>query len=142
MQLGALYAHADDATRAMLATYCRALGIAYQIADDLADIPPVGNVNATANIPAGPVPASIPLSLAYQHANQHDRKILKSLWQNPRSAGTMGLSLHAALARSDVQSTGPSPAAAIQDPGLTLSGPARKRQSQESAPLGHRQGLP
>lgn len=59
MQLGALAAHADDDTRAVLTAFSEALGLAYQIRDDLEDL-----TRDQARTPGGAGQPSILLALA------------------------------------------------------------------------------
>ncbi|MCK5804922.1 MAG: polyprenyl synthetase family protein [Lentisphaeria bacterium] len=71
--LGATYAGADAETRRVLSAYSAALGVAYQIRDDLHDFQ-VAQGDVEARRP------SIVLALAHQHANASTSQRIAELW--------------------------------------------------------------
>jgi len=87
LHLGAICAGADDTVRAVLSEYSEALGVAYQIRDDLADFSGVGG-------DGWKVRPSVLLAVAFERADARQRKALEALWQpaETRSAavGTAG----------------------------------------------------
>jgi geranylgeranyl pyrophosphate synthase len=68
LQMGAAFAGADEALLSVLSAYSDALGIAYQIRDDLEDLD------------ARPVRPSLPLAIAHERARGEDRQILERVW--------------------------------------------------------------
>jgi geranylgeranyl pyrophosphate synthase len=70
LRLGAAYAEADTDVHDVLASYSEALGIAYQIRDDLEDI--------TAK--AGP---TLPLAEAFDRSKGEDKAFLEHVWTTP-----------------------------------------------------------
>ncbi len=76
LRLGALYAGQHEICDDVLGAYSRALGIAYQIRDDLADL---GNT-ADSNDIAGQRP-SLLLAIARERASGDDRTLLDRLWR-------------------------------------------------------------
>jgi geranylgeranyl pyrophosphate synthase len=95
LQLGAIYADAKKCLCDILPLYSQALGIAYQIQDDLADANLDDPVLSVSNNPAVSDPPqdessvwqqamkpSLILALAYERADAGDKEILKKLWQN------------------------------------------------------------
>ncbi len=75
LRLGAAYAGADEGVHKALEKYSSALGIAYQIRDDLADAKEVVDPN---DIDA--MRPSVLLAMAYQKAEGDEKKILEELW--------------------------------------------------------------
>jgi geranylgeranyl pyrophosphate synthase len=69
LQIGAALAEADDNLLSVLSTFSDALGVAYQIRDDLEDLD------------AREVRPSLPLAIAYERAKGEDRQILEQGWQ-------------------------------------------------------------
>jgi geranylgeranyl diphosphate synthase, type II len=74
LQMGAALAEADDELMATLASYSDALGIAYQIRDDLEDFA------VTDTRP------SLPLAIAYERAKGESKAILESAWKLEQNA--------------------------------------------------------
>ncbi len=75
LRLGAAFAGADDSVHEILTKYSEALGIAYQIRDDLDDV--LNPADGDDLIAARP---SFPLALAYERAKGEDREILEAIW--------------------------------------------------------------
>jgi geranylgeranyl pyrophosphate synthase len=69
LQIGAALAGADEGLLGVLSTFSDALGVAYQIRDDLEDL-------ATRD-----VRPSLPLAIAYERAKGEDRQILDRVWR-------------------------------------------------------------
>lgn len=78
LHLGALYAGADAETLDALHRYSDALGIAYQIRDDLADLG--GDADDVAALRP-----TLPLAVAHERAQGAERELLAAAWR--RSAG-------------------------------------------------------
>jgi len=76
LRLGAHYAGRHDTCDDVLGTYSRALGIAYQIRDDLSDLGSTGETNDI----AGRRP-SLLLAIARERASGESREILDRLWR-------------------------------------------------------------
>lgn len=76
LRLGAIYAGQHEACADVLGAYSRALGIAYQIRDDLADL---GQTGETDDI-AGQRP-SLLLAIARERAQGTEREFLDQLWR-------------------------------------------------------------
>ena len=74
LQMGAALAGADDELMEVLAKYSDALGIAYQIRDDLEDL---------AAIDARP---SLPLAIAYERAKGEGKAMLERAWRREHAA--------------------------------------------------------
>ena len=68
LQMGAALAGAGEDLLSVLAAYSDALGVAYQIRDDLEDLA------------AREVRPSLPLAVAYERATGEDRQILERVW--------------------------------------------------------------
>jgi geranylgeranyl pyrophosphate synthase len=84
LRIGALYAGLDrheDVAR-MLRTYSEALGIAYQIRDDLSDLGSQGETNDIAGLRP-----SLLLAVAYERAQGDQRVLLESVWRRAAEAG-------------------------------------------------------
>ncbi len=79
LRLGAALAGADLDLHATLTKYSEALGIAYQIRDDVDDL-----TNADGDDIAAARPA-FPLAVAYERAKGEDRELLEGVWR--RAAG-------------------------------------------------------
>ena len=77
LQLGAAYAGSDDNVRDVLTKYSEALGIAYQIRDDLDDI--TGSIDSNDSEAMRP---SVVLAIAAERATKDDRKLMASLWKH------------------------------------------------------------
>ncbi len=78
LQVGAIYAGVDGNTRSVLSAYSDALGIAYQIRDDLDDCPlenPDGSLRLAAESP------SLRLAVARERAAGDARSFLDGVWR-------------------------------------------------------------
>ena len=84
LRLGALYAglepHAE--VEKVLKTYSEALGIAYQIRDDLSDLGESGETNDLAGLRP-----SLLLAIAHEKAKGPQKELLASVWQRQLPAG-------------------------------------------------------
>jgi geranylgeranyl pyrophosphate synthase len=78
LRLGAMYAGADDKLGDMLQRYSTALGIAYQIRDDLSDS---GLESGHRLENHNSMDLSLLMAMAYKQAGEADRQRLKSFWQ-------------------------------------------------------------
>lgn len=76
LRVGAAYAGADETVWSMLGAYSEALGIAYQINDDLDDI-----FGAEDSHDAEDVRPSLLLALAHDKASGEDRSLVGALWR-------------------------------------------------------------
>ncbi|OWK36766.1 polyprenyl synthetase family protein [Fimbriiglobus ruber] len=79
LRLGAAYAEADAGLHKILSAYSEALGIAYQIRDDLEDLTNGDGDDLTAGRPG------FLLAVAYERAKDEDRDLLEAAWR--RAAG-------------------------------------------------------
>ena len=75
LRLGAIFAGRHDEVREALGTYSEALGIAYQIRDDLNDIQETGDPN---DIEA--LRPNILLGIAWEKAKGEQKQLIESLW--------------------------------------------------------------
>lgn len=75
LRLGAAYAGADAGLHKTLTEYSEALGIAYQIRDDIDDLTNGDGDDITAARPA------FPLAVAYERAKGPDRELLEGVWR-------------------------------------------------------------
>jgi geranylgeranyl pyrophosphate synthase len=84
LRLGALYAGVDqhEEVSDTLQSYSEALGIAYQIRDDLSDLGAKGETNDIAGMRP-----SLLLAVAFERAANQDKKSLENLWR--RSAADL-----------------------------------------------------
>lgn len=94
LQLAAIYAGAHDTIRTILHPYSEALGVAYQIQDDLADAdldPPVLSMPGHPSMADGKkvstlwqqaMRPSLLFALAYERADENDRQTLLRFWQS------------------------------------------------------------
>ena len=84
LQLGALAAgtEAHEEVSDVLATYSEALGIAYQIRDDLSDLGASGETNDIAGLRP-----SLLLAVACERANGGQKAVLESLWRRALPVG-------------------------------------------------------
>jgi geranylgeranyl pyrophosphate synthase len=80
LRLGALAAGEDDGVRSVLHRYSEALGIAYQISDDLKDYGGEGDPGDLAAMRP-----SVLLAIAHERAPGDQRKFLDALWQRAPS---------------------------------------------------------
>ena len=76
LRLGALYANADDAVHTVLKEYSEALGIAYQIKDDLEDWSGEGDSNDLRDLRP-----SVILAIASKRASDEDQELMRRLWR-------------------------------------------------------------
>jgi len=76
LRLGAALAAADDDVHEVLSKFSEALGIAYQIRDDLDDLSGEGDDLAA-------VRPALPLAIAYERATNAERDLLERLWRHP-----------------------------------------------------------
>ena len=84
LQLGAAFAGAGPEVLAVLGRYSEALGIAYQIRDDLADLG--GDGKAPDDVSA--LRPSLPMAVAHERARGADKEVLQAAWQ--RAAAQVG----------------------------------------------------
>lgn len=80
LQLGAVLCRADAATRHSMSRLSEAMGVAYQIRDDLEDLRPQADGDPRR------LRASLPLALAMERADGESRRVLESLWHEGRPA--------------------------------------------------------
>jgi geranylgeranyl diphosphate synthase type II len=82
LRLGALYAGIDqhEEVEDVLQSYSEALGIAYQIRDDLSDLGSKGETNDIAGMRP-----SLLLAVAYERANDGNKAALEQLWRRSNS---------------------------------------------------------
>ena len=84
LRLGALYAGRHDECADVLAAYSRALGIAYQIRDDLQDLGPGqgnGNAGPDGSGDVAGLRPSLVLAVAHDRSQGADRELLGALWR-------------------------------------------------------------
>ncbi|HEX6740095.1 MAG TPA: polyprenyl synthetase family protein [Vicinamibacteria bacterium] len=85
LHLGAAYAGAGPEVLQTLSRYSEALGIAYQVRDDLADLAAGGE--APDDVAAGR--PSLPLAVAYERAKGEERALLDAAWRRQRADGAV-----------------------------------------------------
>ena len=85
LRVGALYAGIEqhEEVEDVLHTYSEALGIAYQIRDDLSDLGDTGETNDIAGLRP-----SLLLAVAHEKAKDAKKEVLASVWRRQLSAGT------------------------------------------------------
>jgi geranylgeranyl pyrophosphate synthase len=81
LQLGALYAGAGDDVADVLARYSEALGIAYQIRDDVEDL----DAGAHAPDDLAAMRPSLPLALALERTKGDNRKLVEAAWRRQQT---------------------------------------------------------
>jgi geranylgeranyl pyrophosphate synthase len=82
LRLGAAYGGADPAIHRILSRYSDALGIAYQIRDDIEDL---NTTHAPGDVQA--LRPSLPLAIALERSKGADKELLKSAWRrDPQTA--------------------------------------------------------
>jgi geranylgeranyl diphosphate synthase type II len=79
LRLGAAYAEAEEDVHIALTRYSEALGIAYQIRDDLDDLLASG---------ASRLEPSLPLAQAFDRAKGADKVFLEGVWASPSVSDT------------------------------------------------------
>lgn len=82
LRLGSIYAGADEEINETLQAYSEALGIAYQIRDDLSDF---GSEGETDDL--GGLRPTILLAVAHERSTDQNRLLLESLWQRKMPEG-------------------------------------------------------
>ncbi len=84
LRLGALYAGVEqhEEVEDVLGAYSEALGIAYQIRDDLSDLGEQGETNDILGLRP-----SLLLAVAYERAQNENRAVLESLWRRQMAQG-------------------------------------------------------
>ena len=90
LQLGAVYAQADESIGPVLDTYSEALGIAYQIRDDLSDLGVDGETNDIAGLRP-----SLLLAVAFERAKGAEKDQLQALWGRKLADGATVESIEA-----------------------------------------------
>jgi geranylgeranyl pyrophosphate synthase len=85
LRLGSLYAGTDqhEEVSDVLRAYSEALGIAYQIRDDLSDLGETGETNDIAGLRP-----SLLLAVAHEKAKDAQKELLTSVWRRQLPAGT------------------------------------------------------
>lgn len=94
LRLGAIFAGADDDIHDVLIRYSEALGIAYQVRDDLDDLEASGDGpdDLTALRP------SLPLAIAYEKTHGDDRRFWEQLWRRTVRVDEVGTAARLQLA--------------------------------------------
>jgi geranylgeranyl diphosphate synthase, type II len=82
LRLGAIYAMNHEEVADVIGEYSQALGIAYQIRDDLSDLGGAGETNDIAGMRP-----SLLLAAAYEKAKGENKIFLESLWKREAAAG-------------------------------------------------------
>jgi geranylgeranyl diphosphate synthase, type II len=92
LRLGALYAgiEAHEEVSEVLQTYSEALGIAYQIRDDLSDLGAAGETNDIAGLRP-----SLLLAIAYEKAKDAQKEVLGSVWRRQLPPGNTAAAVEA-----------------------------------------------
>ncbi len=95
LRLGAIYAGSEshEEVADALADYSEALGIAYQIRDDLSDLGSQGETNDIAGLRP-----SLLLAIAYEKAKDANKALLDSVWRRSLQAGTQPEQIEAVYA--------------------------------------------
>lgn len=83
LRFGALYAGAHEEMEEVLGAYSEALGIAYQVRDDLSDLGGSGETNDIAGMRP-----SLLLAIAFERAAGEQRKVLEALWRREWTSGS------------------------------------------------------
>jgi len=114
LRLGAIYAGADDNLGKILQRYSNAIGIAYQIQDDLDDADLDAPALTMAPNQASPrqqdnqalwqqaMRPSLIVALAYERADENDKNVLLSLWQNDEVLDIPADPIRAILAKLNI----------------------------------------
>ena len=88
LRLGAIYAGADGKVEEVLRRYSEALGIAYQIREDLEDIE--GDQKGEENWLKSMQPSILP-AIGYEESEGEDKKLLEGLWLSEEDFGKVGV---------------------------------------------------
>ena len=80
LHLGAAYAGVGPEVLSALSRYSDALGIAYQIRDDIDDL---GSEEAPSDVPS--LRPSLPMALAYERARGEARELMEAAWRRSPS---------------------------------------------------------
>jgi geranylgeranyl pyrophosphate synthase len=96
LRIGAAYSGASKEMHDILREYSEALGIAYQINDDLQDIE-----GEASDIQA--IRPSFITSIAYEKASTKDKEFLQTLWQNPSTISENLDTLKEIIHKTDAQ---------------------------------------
>lgn len=99
LRLGAAFAGAGTETMEILSQYSLALGIAYQIQDDLDDL---DAENAPDDITS--LRPSMPLAIAYERARGEERSLLEAAWQRAPAVDTEELRRQIVLLGAEARS--------------------------------------
>src|ERR1051325_337161 len=83
LRLGAIYAGEHEDVAEALGSYSEALGIAYQIRDDLSDLGSQGETNDIAGLRP-----SLLLAIAWERAEAGSKALLESFWRRAMPTGT------------------------------------------------------
>ena len=83
LRLGAAYAGASDAIHQTLRRYSEAIGIAYQIRDDLEDL-----TNADAPDDVQAMRPSLPMAVACENVSGKSKEFIENAWTRSSNAGT------------------------------------------------------
>jgi len=98
LKLGVLSAENGPEMDDILEKYSKALGVAYQIKDDINDFDLGANVNNVIRIQP-----SVLLAIAWEKAQSQDRQLLRSLWESPQQYDTLRDSVAEMVARLRVR---------------------------------------
>jgi len=96
LRVGAVLANADEATHAALCAYSEAIGIGYQIQDDMQDFTETGDVDDIRKHRP-----SIMLALAHEHATPAEREIVSAAWTRDVDLATAN-QIREIIARHDI----------------------------------------
>jgi geranylgeranyl diphosphate synthase, type II len=96
LRLGAAFAGAGDDVHAVLTRYSEALGIAYQIRDDLEDLSSECGLGRT------PKP-TLPLAEAFDRSRGEDKALLERLWKSPEFSAEDASQLRALITRLGIE---------------------------------------
>lgn len=83
LRLGAIYAGEHEDVAEALGSYSEALGVAYQIRDDLSDLGSQGETNDIAGLRP-----SLLLAIAWERAEAGSKALLESFWRRAMPTGT------------------------------------------------------
>ncbi len=97
LKLGAIFAGGDERVGQILRQYSQALGVAYQIKDDIEDFQKPGDNDQNKLRP------SLVVAVAYEIADGDERKVLKSLWGESAKGGNIQPEIQAVLAKPNIE---------------------------------------